>query len=81
MCRFHFSRLAVGSDPGVDVLSRPDLALREIRDGLREVGTAGDLIRALAADPAEADTDLVRTDQLDLLLPAHTDHYSRASTS
>ena len=51
---------AVDFHPRLDVLGRPDLALGQVRDGLREIGTAGDLVSTLPADPTQADTDLMR---------------------
>jgi hypothetical protein len=51
----------VGTDPGVDVLGKPDLAVPQIRNGLREIDTAGDLVRPLPTDTAEPDADLVST--------------------
>ena len=53
----------VQADPVVDVLGPPDLALREISYGFRELGAAGDLVRTLPADSAEADADLVSADE------------------
>jgi hypothetical protein len=49
-------------DPGVDVVAEPDFALGEVDDGCRELGAAGELMDALAAD-AEQFTDLMHTDQ------------------
>jgi hypothetical protein len=53
--------------PRLDILGQPDLALGEIGDGLGEVGAARDLVSPLATDPTQADADLVRTHQTDLL--------------
>jgi hypothetical protein len=50
----------------VDVVGSPDLALREVCTRMGEVGAAGDLVDALAADSAEADADLMGADESDL---------------
>ena len=46
--------------PRLDVVGQPHLALRQIGYRLREVCTAGDLVRTLPADPTQADADLMR---------------------
>jgi hypothetical protein len=58
---------AMNLHPGLDVLGQPHLALSKIGDRLRKVRTAGDLVRALAAHPAQANADLVRAHEADRL--------------
>ena len=52
-------------DPVVNVVGSPDLALREVSYGLREVSAAGDLVDALPANFAQAEADLVGADETD----------------
>jgi len=51
--------------PTLDVVGQPHLALGEVGYRLRKVGTAGDLVRTLAAYPTQADADLVRAHESD----------------
>jgi hypothetical protein len=57
---------AVLTDPVIDVIGPPDLALRKVHHGPGEVGAAGDLVGALSADSAQTDADLMGTDETDL---------------
>ena len=50
---------AVDLHPRLDVVGRPHLALGQVGDRLREVGTTGDLVRTLPTDATEANADLV----------------------
>jgi hypothetical protein len=51
--------------PRLDIVGRPHLALRQVGERLREVGTAGDLVCPLTTDPAQADANLVRAHEPD----------------
>jgi hypothetical protein len=54
----------MGLHPHLDVLDQPDLALSQLDDRPREIGSAGDLVSTLAAHSTEADTDLVCAHQV-----------------
>ena len=58
---------AVNLHPRLDILSQPYLALGQVSDRLRKIGTARDLVRPLATDSTETDSDLVRAHEADRL--------------
>jgi hypothetical protein len=55
------------TDPAVDVVGFPDLALSKIRYGPGEAGAAGDLVGALPADPTKKYANLVGANEAEAI--------------